>query len=320
MPPTEYHHPLSASRQAEAAPVLFFFFNRPEYTRRIWDQIRLARPSRLLLVADGPRERVSSDAMLCAQTRAIVEGSIDWPCVVDREYAHTNLGARDRIVSGLAWAFERVDRAIVLEDDCLPSPSFFSFCGELLERFQEDPAVGMIAGTNYRPSPPERGGSSYFGSRHSSIWGWATWRRVVSGYDPQMPAWRSSLAPRHLRQWFTDGRSRLLHTTMFDLAREGGVTTWDIAWCLHMIKQRMISVVPSVNLVSNIGIEGTRGRTDDANNCMPIGQLHFPLRHPLALEPDPDYDRFVACRHRLWRDWMRAKWTHRLRRLMRASA
>lgn len=302
--------------RATAAPVLFFFFNRPHYTRQVWEQIRLARPKRLLLVADGARDDVSADQERCAETMSIVEGSIDWACEVERNYSPRNLGARDRIASGLAWAFERVDRAIILEDDCLPSEGFFEFCGELLDMYQDDARIGMITGVNYRACSSGTHGSTYFGSRHASIWGWATWRRAFSGYDPAMSAWRATVGPPDIRSWFTDWRSRMLHTTMFDLGSEGGIETWDIAWCLHMARRRMISLVPAANLISNIGIEGTRGRKGDANNLMPFGRLDLPLRHPPVPPLDAQYDCLVAKRHRLFRDWLWAKWRHRVRRLV----
>lgn len=108
-------------------PVALFVFNRPETTMRVFSQIREARPSVLLIVADGPRSNREGDAALCERTRAIVEG-VDWPCDVRRNYSEINLGCRDRLSSGLSWIFQEVEEAIILEDDCLPHPTFFRFC------------------------------------------------------------------------------------------------------------------------------------------------------------------------------------------------
>src|SRR5712692_5523584 len=128
-------------------PVALIIFNRPETTARVFAEIAKARPSRLLLVADGPRLDHPEDVEKCTATRAIVE-QVDWPCEVLTNFSEANLGCKMRPVSGINWVFENVEEAIILEDDCLPHPSFFPFCQELLERYRDDQRVMMIGGTN----------------------------------------------------------------------------------------------------------------------------------------------------------------------------
>ena len=106
-------------------PVAFFVFNRPDVTQRVFTEIRRARPNQLLIIADGPRASRLGEADRCEAVRTIVD-QVDWPCEVERHYADTNLGCRARVSSGLDWVFDRVDRAIILEDDCLPDPGFFT--------------------------------------------------------------------------------------------------------------------------------------------------------------------------------------------------
>ncbi|MEZ5275161.1 MAG: hypothetical protein R3F07_02125 [Opitutaceae bacterium] len=299
-----------------AVAVALFVFNRPDYTRRVLEVLRMVRPADVFLVADGPRADQPDDAARCLEVRNLLEEGIDWPCRVQRKFADTNLGCGERIASGLAWVFGQVDRAIILEDDCLPETSFFPFCQELLERFSGDQRIGMIAGTNYRLKDAPATGS-YFFTRHHSIWGWATWRRALTGYDPTMKAWRDMVSVDELETYWEDRRSRLIHREMFDLYREGPVDTWDIPWVFHLVRNRMLSVVPRLNQVRNIGTSGTRGRGDDRNNNLPTYPLPFPLHHPESIKPDPAYDRFVSKRHRLVRDWMRARWTRRVRDLLK---
>src|SRR4051794_37703129 len=130
-------------------PVVFLIFNRPEQTRRVFNEIRKAQPSRLLVVADGPRADRFGEATLCDRTRAVIQ-HIDWPCEVTTRFSSVNLGCKLSVSSGLDWAFEQVAEAIILEDDCLPDPSFFPFCEELLERYRDNPQISQICGSNYQ--------------------------------------------------------------------------------------------------------------------------------------------------------------------------
>lgn len=298
------------------APVALFVFNRPEYTRRVWAAVRQARPANLLIVADGPRHNRPEDAARCAEVRRIVTGELDWPCNRQTHFSETNLGCRARVASGLRWVFSQVEESIILEDDCLPEPTFFPFCEELLARYRNDEHIGMIAGTNYESIHATPGSVSYFASRHYSIWGWATWRRAWAGYDELMPGWRTTTPVSALSDFYPDRATRLLYRTMFDLAREHGADSWAIAWCHHLLSRRQLGLVAAHNLVTNIGAEGTRGRARDRNQLRQAAPMPFPLRHPTAPEYRPQYDRLVTSRHRIVRDWLRALWTLRMRRLL----
>ena len=160
-------------------PVIFGVFNRPESTRRVFEAIAQAKPRQLFVFADGPRS--TADAAQCAQTRAIVE-QVDWVCDVHYHYSETNLGCRERFKSGLEWAFSEIDEAIVLEDDCVPDPTFFVFCQDMLERFRHDPRVMMVCGTNYLGHWKEDRQSYHF-SHFGTVWGWASWKRAWALYD-----------------------------------------------------------------------------------------------------------------------------------------
>ena len=168
-------------------PVAFLIFNRPELTRKVFASIAQARPSKLLVVADGPREDVSDDEENCSEARATID-RIDWDCEVLTNYSSVNMGCRARISTGLEWVFKNVEEAIILEDDCIPHPTFFRFCKELLARYRDDQRVMMISGNNFQMGRKWTPCSYYF-SRFFHCWGWATWRRAWKHYDIDMGLW-----------------------------------------------------------------------------------------------------------------------------------
>ncbi len=126
-------------------PVAFIIFNRPDTTSKVFEAIKQAKPKKLLVIADGPRINKPGEAEKCKQTRAITE-QIDWDCEVLRNYSENNLGCRNRVSSGIDWVFENVDEAIIIEDDCLPNPSFFRFCQELLGKYRNNDEIFLISG------------------------------------------------------------------------------------------------------------------------------------------------------------------------------
>jgi hypothetical protein len=234
-------------------PVALLFYRRPELLQRVFEQVAQAQPRQLLLIADGPRD--PSEDAVCAQTRAVVE-HIDWPCEVQRLYADRNMGLRTRVSSGLDWVFSRVDRAIIIEDDCLPHQSFFPFASELLERYQDDERVFGVAGANHQFGR-RRSAHSYYFSAYPGIWGWATWRRAWQHYDVNMTGWRAHVDKVLAATCATD-RERRYWRWVFESVEQGVFDTWDYQFTLAMWQQHGLFAIPEVNLVSNVGF-GTQG-------------------------------------------------------------
>ena len=272
------------------APVVFLVFNRPELTARVFDAIRHARPARLLVVADGPREGRDGEAERVARVREIVS-RVDWPCVVEHNASDVNLGCRRRVSSGLDWAFERVDRAIILEDDCLPEQGFFTFCDELLERYADDTRVMHIAGSCFLPDLAQRP-ESYVVSRFPFIWGWATWRRAWRQFDLDMRAWPRFEADGRLNEIFPDPADAQIWARNLSSTHRGAVDTWDAQWVLAFWLANGMSLVSTRNLISNLGFgkdaTHTVGWTPQA--ALPTRPLDVPLRHPDALAFEPELD------------------------------
>jgi hypothetical protein len=268
-------------------PVALLVFNRPEETARVFAEVRAARPRRLLVVADGPRPGHPNDAERCAATRSVTE-LVDWDCDVERLYADENMGCRDRVASGLDWVFARAEEAIVLEDDCLPHPTFFPFAAAMLERYRDDERVHMIAGTNYFSDPART--DTYFFSRYFAIWGWASWARAWRSYDVTMAGWPRVRADGVLEALFGEPGLAGYLTDAFDLVHRGEVDTWDLQWFYAGVVSHGLSVVPAVNLVSNIGFSGTRvpgSNLGMATHPVSVDTLH----HPETFVPDVVYER-----------------------------
>jgi hypothetical protein len=262
-----------------SVPVAFLIFNRPQTTQRVFEAIRHARPRRLLVVADGPRANRPGEAARCAQTRAILE-KIDWDCDVEKDLSDVNLGCRRRIASGLDWVFSRCEEAIILEDDCLPDPSFFPFCAEMLMRYRDDHRVMAVAGVNFGFGR-DRDASYYF-SRYIHIWGWASWRRAWKHYDVDMKSWPIIRDGQWLRTMFPDERSFQTWQRVLQDTFDGRIGTWDYQLTYAAFMQRMLGIVPTRNLISNIGFGAdathTAGYVPFAE--LPLEPMPFPLKHP----------------------------------------
>lgn len=260
-------------------PIAFCIFNRPEKTRRVFDAIAKQKPKRMLIISDGPRKNVPNEQDLVQQTRDIVS-QIDWDCDVETNYADINMGCRLRMSSGIDWAFEKEERLIILEDDCLPNPSFFDFCHRLLELYADQPEVMMISGNNFQET--RRTLHSYYFSRWTHIWGWATWRRAWQHYDVDLGQWSQAKANQTLRPLCENRREYRYWSHLFDLASRGEIDTWDYAWTFACWNHSGLTILPEVNLVSNIGFDETATHTTNPESILsrlptaPMGTLFHP--------------------------------------------
>jgi hypothetical protein len=278
------------------SPVAFIVFNRPDLTERVFQSIRQAQPRRLLVIADGPRVDRPGEAEKCAAVRAVI-GQIDWECEVLTNYSETNLGCKQRVSSGLDWVFSQVEEAIILEDDCLPAPSFFPFCQELLEKYREDDRVSMICGTNYQQGN-SRTGDSYYFSKYVHVWGWAGWRRAWKDYDVEIQTWPDCKAQNLLRSTFCNEYEQKLWIDAFDRVHSGGLDTWDYQWVYACLSQHRLSIVPDRNLISNIGFG-----TDATHTYMesPWGNLPrqdiWEIQHPALMARNYEADLYTLNEH-----------------------
>jgi hypothetical protein len=267
-------------------PVVFLVFNRPEPTARVFARIRDARPAKLFVVADGPRPDHIGDAEKCRRVRELIAEGIDWPCEVVRDYAEKNLGSGRRVASGITKAFEAVEEAVILEDDCLPDPSFFPFCAELLARYRNEPRVGLIGGAPHVDNVV-RGGESYFFCRYGYTWGWATWRRAWARFDYSMRTWAAWRDSGGLQELFPRSAVRKFWSRAWEHAASNPDDIWDYQWVYCYMRAGMLGLLPRTALVENIGFgaEATH-TTTHVRGSQPTKPMVFPLIHPCTIEPD----------------------------------
>lgn len=280
-------------------PVALIIFNRPDMTAQVLAQIARVQPRTLLVIADGPRHDRPEDVEKCAAARAVID-RVDWDCAVLKHYSEVNLGCGRRPASGITWVFEQVEEAIILEDDCVPHPSFFRFCAELLHTYRHDERVMHISGNNFR-FDLKRMPWSYFFSNLNISWGWATWRRAWRYFDSGVKLWPALRETSWLQEVWEDPRAALYWQKFFDAAyaREGDVHYWDYQWTFACWAHRGLSIVPRVNLVSNIGFGKDATHTKKAHDRranVPAAEMPFPLRHPPAVQRNREADRIVFRR------------------------
>ncbi|MFL6280584.1 MAG: glycosyltransferase family 2 protein [Vicinamibacterales bacterium] len=271
-------------------PVLLVIYRRPEATRRVFEAIARAKPQRLLIAADGAA--TSADREACDATRAVVS-RIDWDCEVTHDFSQENLGLNRRMISAIDRIFKEAESAIILEDDCLPHPRFFTFCASMLDRYRQDSRIVHVSGECYRAQRVDHG--SYFFSKYPLAWGWATWRRAWSLFDSNMSSWPRVRTGPEAPALFESKDEREYWTSTFDvLHREqsaGRMVSWDYAW-YYACMTNGLSIHPAVNLVANIGSGPVASHTHELGALAnrPTGPLEEPLQHPAVLIRDRQAD------------------------------
>jgi len=296
---------LLASSQSTAAVVLIVF-NRPELTSAVFETVRKARPKTLYVISDGPRASVPTDFQKVADTRAVTE-AIDWPCEVKRLYAEGNIGIKRSYDEGLSWVFSQSEEAIILEDDCLPSSSFFRYCSELLEHYRDDERVMLISGMclalNAEGSAVVPAvvpalvptADSYRFSRYPLTWGWATWGRAWQHYNGEIEVADDATERRWLTELFQDRVAvDYWHFIFSENAKK--YTHWDIAWARSCFKRKGLAVHPCLNLISNIGFGSEATHAKDLRSIFSkraTAELAFPLKHPALVVESSEWDSVV---------------------------
>lgn len=291
-------------------PVALIFFNRPGALSHVFESVRKNRPSKLFLIQDGAREGHEDDIKNILACRTIVE-NIDWKCDVSHNYSDINLGCGERIYTGVTWCFESVDRLIILEDDCLPSDSFYPFCAEIFEYYLHDTRIGLISGMNHL-GKFESTTDDYMFGYVGSIAGWATWKRCWQHVDYQM---KQLDDPNILRLMHNLELKQRIPLGLIQrgiekkkLLRQGeSLTSWSYQHGLSVFIHSLLIIVPRVNLMSNIGLTDSAVHTvNDIRKVpraqrglyrLPLYDMNFPLRHPTHLLEDIEYEDLVRKKY-----------------------
>jgi hypothetical protein len=289
--------------------ILFIIFNRPTETRTVFESIREAKPSRLCIAADGPRKDNKEDYMLCEQVRLSVS-NIDWPCEVVTRFQEKNLGCKKHVSSAITWFLEHVEEGIILEDDCLPDQSFFTFVQAMLERYRSNNEVMHISGANFNVASSPLQPSYYF-SQCPHIWGWATWKRAWETYDIDMNDLSPYIESRSIYTLFKSKDAADFWISLFKHIKGKNIDTWDAQWAYSIIKNKGKAITPKVNLVKNIGFGDTSTHTTNKNGHLSHATHHMEhIIHPQNTEVDRKIDDILV--HTLY---IESFWNKLFRRL-----
>jgi hypothetical protein len=270
-------------------PIVLIIYKRSINFDLIIKSLRTIRPTKIYIIADGPAPGHEQE---CHDTRVKLEKLVNWPCTIQKNYAEKNLGLKKRFSSGIDWVFEHEDRAIFIEDDCIPDPSFFRFCDELLEKFKDNDQVMTISGDNFQFGKLKIDESYYF-SRYPHVWGWATWKRAWSKYDQDMQDWPINKKNNWLVDVLTSRLSALNWSYIFDRMYQNKINTWDYQLTYMSLKNKGLNIIPSVNLVSNHGYDNAATHTKRKSKVMDMATdtMKFPLVHPSKLEWNDQADK-----------------------------
>jgi len=276
-------------------PVLLVIFNRPETTALVFDAIRKAKPQRLYIAADGPRPGVKSDVERCAEARKVVS-NVDWDCEVNTLFRDENLNCGVGPSSAISWFFRQEEEGIILEDDCLPSLSFFWYCEELLQRYRKDTRIMHIGGNNFLDGWHKDNDYSYYFSRSGHIWGWATWRRAWEKFDYNLELFPKLKKEKYFNSFFLNWLEKFYRMRKFEktVTKKGKVNWWDYQWDFARYVNSGLSIVPEVNMVKNIGFDerGTHTRNENHKDAaLEANEIDFPLRHPPFMIRDVESEK-----------------------------
>ena len=297
------------------AAVLLIIYKRPELTRRALALIAAAKPSRLFVAADGPRNEAEADACRAARL-AVTEFEGDCELVTD--FAEGNLGCGIRVHTAITWAFTMTEELVILEDDCVPNASFFRFCDELLEKYRHDERVMHVSGDNF-VGPPQ-GPYSYYFSKYTHAWGWATWKRAWEHFDWTMARWPELRNAGLVEQWCPDTYEQRYWTEIFDKMHGGAPDVWDYMWMFACWSQAGLTILPSVNLVRNEGWGPDATHTYEAID-MPLTSELGAINHPPFVMCDLANDAATFNKN-FGGSWMRkmdsprARWKRRIAPLL----
>lgn len=271
-------------------PVTFIFFNRPDTTMKVFNEIKKARPQKLYLVSDGARSTRQEEQEIVQKLRSQVEAGIDWQCEVYKNYADKNMGCHKRMVSGISAVFEREETTIILEDDIIPVPGFFRYCEELLKRYEKETKIMYISGNNLQHHFPIE--DSYTFSQFPSIWGWATWKRAWVLYDDSKSAWDKIKTDQAVENCYGKKWAKY-YSAQIERAYEGELDTWDYQWEACRMWHRGLGIIPKYNMIENIGFNREDATHTKGNSMYDFTNqdMNFPLQHPKEIQVNVEYDK-----------------------------
>ena len=275
------------------SPIVLICFNRPNETKKVLNKIKSIRPQKLFIIMDGPRKNNVKDKINCKKVEKIVS-NLQLSCKILKNFSNKNLGLKKRIKTGLNWVFTKTDKAIILEDDCLPRKDFFYFCDNLLEYYKYSKKVRFITGNNFQNKNYKFVNSYYF-SKYSHIWGWATWRDSWKLYKDNDLTWEKYLNSKKFEEICPKIIERRYWRSMFQKVRKGKLKSWSLYFLFSLWKAKGLTATPKFNLVRNLGFnkKGTNTKNMDIflnNKYLKLGK---DLNHPNEILQNISADNYV---------------------------
>lgn len=274
-------------------PILFLIFKRPEETLRVFEAIRKVKPKKIYIASDGPRESKHGESDIVQKLRGSVINAIDWDCEIKTKFSKYNEGCRVSVSSSISWFFDNEDEGIILEDDCLPSETFFRFCEETLEKYRMNKNVMHISGHNFSPNFIDE--SSYYFAKIQHCWGWASWSDRWKLYGKNLNNFPESELVKFSKNLKVQNYWRNILKRM----QNNEIDSWAYQWAFKIVQNNGLCIDPSVNLVSNIGFgkEATHTLTgDDRYANIPVVELPE-IIHPKKIRLDNKAVNYIYRNH-----------------------
>lgn len=259
--------------------VLFLVFNRLETTKQVFEVIRQAKPPRLYIAADGARANKEGEAEKVQAVRDYIMQNIDWECDIKTQFLYQNLGCKYAVSGAITWFFENEEQGIILEDDCLPSLSFFWFCEELLNRYSNDMSIAQICGrleTDFLNNAYNN--KDYFITSRGFIWGWATWRSRATCFKVDFLNQNGYLKILGKLILSATSLTEFLYRWKNILSvKRGTVNSWAYPWNIHQLLNKRSTILPTKNLIYNIGFGADATHTTSGGDKETLNDIKFPL-------------------------------------------
>lgn len=279
------------------SPILFLSFNRLDTTKRVFEKIAKMKPKKLYLASDGARESIEGEREKVECVREYILSSITWECEVKSRFLDKNLGCKYAVSSAIEWFFSNEVSGIILEDDCLPSESFFRFCDENLEKYKDYENIFMISGwstLDFNKKLKDSMKESYYFSKYGHIWGWASWARAWSKYELENEDFIKDFNKMSFDSMKEKRERRKVYRSYFS----GEIDTWDYPWSFSIAKHDGLCIYPRDNMIENIGFnraDATHTTGKSKFEDMKTYEISFPLLHPHKIERNIVLDKANYC-------------------------
>jgi hypothetical protein len=278
-------------------PVLVLIYNRVDITKKLFNILKMIKPKILYIAADGPKDNNSIDEINCHKTRKIFN-SINWKCKILHKYNEKNKGLKKSVLESINWFFQNEKFGIILEDDCIPSLSFFKFCENLLYKYKNNKKIFCISGSNHSFENTNSKYSYYF-SKYPHCWGWATWRRAWKKNNPNINYWPNYKKSKNWNNIHNSDLEKKYWERIFNKTYLNYFDSWAYSWTLSVWKNKGCTIIPNKNLIKNIGlgINSTNSLFRKKKEIKSVWEIKDKIMHPASVKIDSKNDDFVFKNH-----------------------